>query len=98
MTRTWLRCGTLAVAMSMPAAALYAQGGGTAAGTGAQTQGGGAQRGSTSHGDQHSDQTSGTKAKDFVQKMMMANTAEVQLGQMGVEHATSPEVKSFAQM
>jgi putative membrane protein len=94
MTRTWLTCGIFALAMSMPAAALYAQGGGTGAGTGAQTYGGGTQRGSASQ----RDQTSGTKAKDFVEKMMIANTTEVQLGQMGVEHATSPEVKSFAQM
>jgi len=41
---------------------------------------------------------SGSKEKQFVQTMMMANMAEIQLGQMGSEKATSPEVKSFAQM
>jgi putative membrane protein len=41
---------------------------------------------------------SGSKDKNFVETMMMANMAEIQLGQMGSQKATSPEVKSFAQM
>jgi len=36
--------------------------------------------------------------KDFVQKLSLANFAEVQLGKLGVQHASSPDVKSFAQM
>jgi putative membrane protein len=36
--------------------------------------------------------------KQFAQNMFMANLAEVQMGQLGVQHATSPQVKAFAQM
>jgi predicted outer membrane protein len=36
--------------------------------------------------------------KKFVEKMLTANAAEIQLGQLGTERATNPEVKSFAQM
>jgi len=36
--------------------------------------------------------------KGAIKKMMMANMAEVELGQMAATRATNPEVKSFAQM
>ena len=35
--------------------------------------------------------------KKFVEQMLMANFAEIQLDQMAAERASSPEVKSFAQ-
>jgi len=36
--------------------------------------------------------------KKFAENMFMTNMAEIQLGKMGAQQATSPEVKSFAQM
>jgi len=43
-------------------------------------------------------QMSGSKDKQYVQKMLMANMAEIQLGQMAADRASSSEVKSFGQM
>src|SRR4051812_49059648 len=83
MKQNWLRTGTVAVALSLATVAAYAQA------TSGQTP-----RSAGSH----DSQTSDTQSKQFVQKMLMANMAEVQLGQLAVEHGTSPEVKSFAQM
>jgi len=42
--------------------------------------------------------TSDAASKQFVEKMLVANMAEIQLGQMAVAQATNPSVKSFAQM
>src|SRR3954451_14903514 len=83
MKRMWLRSGTVAVAMMMAAGASYAQG---------QSDRLGPRDSSTQS------QMSGSKDKQYVQKMMMANMAEIQLGQMASERASSSEVKSFAQM
>jgi putative membrane protein len=91
MTGTWLRSGALMVAMSVAAAASYAQGSAGTQSTGSTSAGGQSDRADPG-------QTSGAKDKHFVETMMMANMAEIQLGQMGSEKATSPDVKSFAQM
>jgi putative membrane protein len=81
------------VALTLSAAGAYAQGGASAQG-GSSAQGGQSQPSGRSQSRQGGD----TRSKQFVEKMMMANMAEVQLGQMGVQQATSADVKSFAQM
>src|SRR4051812_11752069 len=86
MTRTWLRSVVVGVAVMAAAASANAQTTqGQAQGTATQKSGSG-------------NQMSGSKDKQYVQKMLMANMAEVQLGQMASERASNPEVKSFAQM
>src|SRR3954466_8868157 len=87
MTRTWVRSGAVAATVMMMAASAYAQAG--------QSQGSGnsPRQSSSSH-----DQTSGSKDKQYVQKMMRANMAEIPLGQMASQRASSSEVKSFAQI
>jgi putative membrane protein len=86
MRRTWLRSGTLALAMTFAAAGAYAQGP-------SRDEDHPGQRNSAAN-----QQASQDAQKQFAQDMFLTNLAEVQLGQLGVQHATSPEVKSFAQM
>jgi putative membrane protein len=57
---------------------------GSQSGSGTQSRGGGAQQGTTAD-------------RQFVQKMLMTNMAEIQLGQLGQQKGSSSEVKSFAQ-
>jgi putative membrane protein len=45
-----------------------------------------------------SHQLSQSDQKKFVQKMMVANMAEIQLGQLAETHASNPDVKTFAEM
>ena len=86
MTRVWVKAGTCAIALTLSAAGTYAQ---SAGGQGEQSK-----MGSRSQAGQGSD----TQSKQFVEKMLTANMAEIQLGQMGVQQASSADVKSFAQM
>jgi putative membrane protein len=86
MRRVWVRTGTCAIALALSAAATYAQ---SAGGQGEESK-----VGSRSQAGQRSD----TRSKQFVEKMLSANMAEIQLGQIGVQQATSADVKSFAQM
>ena len=93
MKRTWLRAGTLTVAMMFAAGSAFAQ---STAGQGTQGQGsqGTKPTGAKSQGSQQ-----GSAAqKQFVQKMMMSNITEIQMGKLGSEKASSDEVKKFAQM
>src|SRR3954469_17683699 len=103
MTLTWLRSGALAGAMALAATAGFAQGqagqtgagqmtGQTGAGTTPRTGSGKNGRSSTSQ-----DQQADSKSRKYVEHMLIANMAEIQLGQLGAERATSSDVKSFAQ-
>src|SRR3954471_7386329 len=103
MTLTWLRSGALAGAMALAATAGFAQGqagqtgagqmtGQTGAGTTPRT-GSGQNGGSSTSQDQQGD----SKSRKYVEHMLIANMAEIQLGQMGAERASSSDVKSFAQ-
>jgi putative membrane protein len=86
MRLTWWKSGTLAVAMTLVAGGAYAQGPSRDEVRPNEAKAASQQ------------QTAQQDKKEFAQNMFMANLAEVQLGQLGVQHATSPEVKSFAQM
>src|SRR3954451_5815950 len=103
MTLRWLRSGALAGAMVLAATAGFAQGqagqtgagqmtGQTGAGTTPRT-GSGQKGGSSTSQDQQGD----SKSRKYVEHMLIANMAEIQLGQMGAERASSSDVKSFAQ-
>jgi putative membrane protein len=63
---------------------------------------GSAQAGNTNPTPQRPTETSTqrtpTDSREFVNKMTVANLAEVQLGQMASERAMNPDVKAFAQM
>jgi len=75
-----------AIALALSAAGTYAQ---SAGGQGEESKVG--RRSQTGQGSE-------TQSKQFVEKMLSANMAEIQLGQLGVQQATSADVKSFAQM
>src|SRR4051812_10557204 len=103
MTLTGLRSGALASAMALAATAGFAQGqagqtgagqmtGQTGAGTTPRTGSGQNGRSSTSQ-----DQQGDSKSRKYVEHMLLANMAEIQLGQMAAERASSSDVKSFAQ-
>src|SRR3954467_6721263 len=102
MTLRWLRSGALAGAMVLAATAGFAQGqagqtgagqmtGQTGAGTTPRT-GSGQNGGSSTSQDQQGD----SKSRKYVEHMLIANMAEIQLGQMGAARASSSDVKSFA--
>ena len=86
MTKTWLRAGAVTIAMTFATGTAYAQSTAGAAAQDKKQEGAQAKAGGQA----------GQKA--FVQKMLMSNAAEIQLGKMGGEKATNAEVKSFAQM
>ena len=94
MKRTWLRSATFTVALTLAAAPLaYAQGGqGTA---GAQSQGQTQGQGTKAAGTQ---KATASADEAFVKEMFMTNMAEIELGKMAAEKASSADVKSFAQM
>ena len=102
MHKTWLRSGAFAAAVVLgtvtaSAQAASSQGHGSTAG---QAQSGAA---STAAGEgpsqaSASGQQVSSADRKFVQQMLLANMAEIQLGQLGTERATNPEVKSFAEM
>jgi putative membrane protein len=85
MRQQWLTGGIFAVALSLTGVGAYAQG--TTAPRGQHPQ-----SASSASGQQVD-----LQSQQFVQKMLMANMAEIKLGQMAADRAMSPEVKSFAQ-
>jgi putative membrane protein len=90
MKRTWLRSATFTVALALAAAPVaYAQGGQKPTGT--QSQGQGTKTAPTQ-------QASGGADQVFVKEMFMTNMAEIELGKMAAEKASSADVKSYAQM
>jgi predicted outer membrane protein len=97
-----MRSGALAVAILVSAAPGFAQSGtGSGSGSGSGSGGsGGAQTGGDQSGSQgaQSGRASRNEETQFVEQMLIANMAEIQLGQMGSERASSAEVKSYAQM
>ena len=88
MKSTWLRAGTLTVAMVFAAGSVFAQ---STAGAQAQDKKQAATKAVQS-------EAGAAGQKLFVQRMLMANAAEIQLGKMGAEKGTNDEVKKFAQM
>jgi putative membrane protein len=85
MPRQRLKAAMLTAGLTLVAAAGFAQ-----------SAGGSGQPGQSS-GSAQAGHVSGTD-KRFVEKMYQANLDEVQLGQLGTQHATNPQVKAFAQM
>jgi predicted outer membrane protein len=85
MSRQWMTSGTLSLSILMTGAGVYAQS--ATAPRGQHPQSASSQMGQ-----------SDVQSTQFVEKMLMANMAEIKLGQLGVDRATSPDVKSFAQM
>src|SRR3954468_8677930 len=85
MTRTWKTLGTLAAVVLLTSGSAYAQGQSDRDPSRDQRNSAAA---SNSSGDQ----------KGFIKKMLLANMAEIQLGQLALSQATNSEVKSFAQM
>jgi len=59
---------------------------------------GGTRGGGTGQGSDVRMQNDGSSDRQAVEKMLMDNMAEVQLGEIGVKQATNADVKSFAQM
>jgi len=47
--------------------------------------------------DTRSEDQNGSQSKKYVEHMLLANMAEIQLGQMAAQHAASDDVKAFAQ-
>ena len=88
MKSTWLRAGTLTVAMMFAAGSVFAQ---STAGAQAQDK----KQAATKTGQA---QAGAAGQKQFVQRMLMSNAAEIQFGKMGAEKGTNDEVKKFAQM
>jgi putative membrane protein len=88
MKRTWLRAGTFVAALALATPVAYAQGG-QGAGT-TQPQGQAKTQGTA--------KASGSTDQAFVKEMFMSNMAEIELGNMAAEKASSADVKSFAQM
>jgi putative membrane protein len=105
MKLMWLRSGGFAGAIALLATTALAQG--TAGQTGAgQTMGQGGAGTTTRSGSgqtngrssaSHDDQQGDSKSRKYVEHMLIANMAEIQLGQMAAERASSSDVKSFAQ-
>src|SRR5688572_3386462 len=89
MKRTWLRAGTFVTALALATPVAYAQSG-QGAGT-TQPQGQGAKAQGTTKASGNADQA-------FVREMFMSNMAEIELGNLAAEKASSADVKSFAQM
>ena len=88
------RYTSLAAALTLLATAAAAQGTSPA---GTQTPSG-TQSGSSTQGSTRSQGQPGTSGdRQFVEKMLMTNMAEIQLGQLAQRKASSPEVKSFGE-
>src|SRR3982750_2224572 len=85
MTRTWKTVGALTAVALLASGSAYAQGQ-------ADTDPARNQRNSAAASNSSGDQ------KGSVKKMLLANMAEIQLGQLASSQASSSEVKSFAQM
>jgi putative membrane protein len=80
-----------AVLLGAAATGIGAQSGNTQSGT--NTQSTGTQRTTTQRSS-----TASSNEREFVQTMLMANMAEIQLGQLATSKAANPEVKAFGQM
>jgi putative membrane protein len=88
MKRTWLGPATFALAVALASPVAYAQ---TGQGTGgSQSQGQSAK-------EQGTEQAGGSADQAFLKEMFMSNMAEIELGNLASEKASSADVKSFAQ-
>jgi len=92
MSVNGFRSGALAGAFTIVAAAAFAQGAGGQAGRPPV-----ATDGTTTGAARSENQQSDSRSRKYVEHMLIANMAEIQLGQLGAERATSSDVKSFAQ-
>ncbi len=110
MLVTWLKTGALAGAITLAAGTAFAQSAGqsptgqppttgqTPMGqppTGTGNPGAPGTMGGQDRDTRAADQAA--QSKKFVEHMLMANMAEIQLGQLAAQHAESDDVKAFAQ-
>jgi putative membrane protein len=100
--RSWnnlLRCGATAACLGV-ALVGYAQTSGSSSGSGSSTSSNDRDRNSSTYASANANREgdkSGKADQKFIRKLTEANQREMAIAQLGVERATNPQVKAFAQ-